>query len=71
MRNLRKFEIKYFKQADKINKKFGKMNKKLFRISDKADLKKNQGPVVDKIIEEVFDKKLKKKKNFLVQKNYF
>ena len=71
MRNLRKFEIKYFKQADKINKKFGKMNKKLFRISDKADLKKNQGPVVDKIIEEVFDKKLKKKKKFFGTKELF
>ncbi len=63
-KNLRKFEIKYFKQADRINKKIGKMNKKLFRISDKAELKKKKGPFVDKIIEEIFDRKLKKKKEF-------
>ena len=63
-KNLRKFEIKYFKQADRINKKIKKMNKKLFRISDKAELKKKQGPVVDKILEEIYDRKVKKKKEF-------
>ena len=40
------------------------MNKKLFRISDKAELKKKQGPVVDKILEEIYDRKVKKKKEF-------
>ena len=61
-KNLKKFEIKYFKQVDKVNKKIGKMNKTLFKISDKSKLKKKESPFIDKVIENALSTRVKKKK---------
>ena len=59
---LNNFKRNYFKKVDIVNKNIKNMNKRLFRISDKAEYKKRKEPEIDNVLEIILDKKIKKKK---------
>ena len=59
---LNTFKRNYFKKVDVVNKTIKNMNKRLFRISDKAEYKKKKEPEIDNVLEIILDKKIKKKK---------
>ena len=66
---LNNFKRNYFKKVDIVNKNIKNMNKRLFRISDKAEYKKRKEPEIDNVLEIILDKKIKKKRK-VEQNNY-
>ncbi len=67
---LNNFKRNYFKKVDVVNKTIKNMNKRLFRISDKAEYKKKKEPEIDNVLEIILDKKIKKKKKIGAKQLY-
>ena len=60
-KTLKNFEKKFNKKLKILNKKQNNMNKKLFRIINRSQVKRKEKPL-DKVLEVILDKKMKKQK---------
>ena len=60
-KTLKNFEKKFNKKLKILNKKQNNMNKKLFRIINRSQVKRKEKPL-DKVLEVILEKKMKKQK---------